>query len=930
MKNKMNAVVILFALILVACSGDGDPFSVRSWNVESAEDTEHEGLVFIRAENSFVVLGTNDKGARYTELPKMLSHFSYNFSIGKSEVTYRDFRRFTSEKWGGFANNVRKNLPVTDLTYYDAVLYANERSKSEGYDTAYTYLSAGFDAEGHCGKLDGLVFHPNVDAYRLPTEAEWMLVANQGFDTKRAWTLENAGNVLHDACTIGENYVGVCDMAGNALEWVNDWMSGLKDTVVHNFAGGADGGFNGERIVKGGYFGSPADDINIYSRGDVYMVTSATRAIYVGFRIAFGKIPDALWFSSKGVPSDSRLLPKISGSKMRSLSGSGNNRLVFRNDVTGNLAYVDYGLAPQTVFEIQDTLNCYHPDVSPDGKYVAFSTGMEGVTGNSSIYVRHIALDGDSLVKLNVENAAIPRWRIFGINDTSIVYVSDGGDNSNEGEFKKKSTWKVTFKKGKFGKPEKLFDGSYHGGMETDESIAVTGSKLLRARVLDSLGLSRESVWYDGEQACNVSLANDNSKRTLFLDFAGETGKKFVGKSYRVHERLLIADSTGKLIKSVASPSGYSFDHSEWVSGGFIPNPSQNQNLVIATLTNANGAHKKIVLVDLRDSSVVELMEGDEVWHPCLWVPKSSIIKDEGVLNMDGDSAAIYYESYSDPLLSSKMNLFWARNNYLKVIALGSSRMSLGFVPESLSVGMSLNMATIPSDMNVSHYIATNYILNHCPALKAIVVGLDFDLWYEKRGVNLKKTFLNIPGYYYDANHDFWKKEGYASMKRLSNMIINQSPHLRSMSKSFGWVEYKEHYSWNEGHFGYAALVADSTWSDDSLTYENAMEDLVDIIKRAKERNIVVLGVIFPQSPYYKKTGAFGRHGMRRSHAEALIERLKKMQDDYSNFYMLDENKMGNHDYPNKMAYDYDHLNRDGGYQVTSRIDSLLMKVLKK
>jgi len=923
---KNIAVLLLLCLAMFACSGDGDPFSIRAWNVESSVDTEHEGMVYIHADNSFVVMGTDNKIARYTETPEMMVRFSYNFSIGKHEVTYKEFYKYATDSWGAFSYNVREKLPITDLTYYDAVLYANAKSKDEGYDTAYTYGATGFDADGHCGKLEGLVFHPEVDAYRLPTEAEWMLVANQGWNTKNAWTVENANSVLHDICTIGENNVGVCDMAGNALEWVNDWLGYLKDTVVYNFAGASDGGYSGERIVKGGYFGAPAASINSYSRGDVYIITSATRAIYVGFRLAFGRIPDALWLSSSGVPSDDRLLPKISGTKMRSLTGNGNSKLVFRNDVTRNLAYIDYGSAPQTVVEIRDTLDCYHPDISPDGKYVAFSTGMEGVNAKSSIYVRQLNADGDSLVKLDVESAAIPRWRVFKTGDTSIVYVSNAGDNTSESSFKERSTWKVKFSEGKFGTPVKLFDGAYHGGVYSENGFAVTGSKLLRARVVDSVS-AVDTVWYNEEQACNVSMADDGSKRTLFLDFGGKTGKGFVGTSYGVHERLLLADSTGKLIKSVAAPSGKSFDHSEWVKGGFLSSRSENQNLVIATLSNSNGAHTNIVIVDLLDSSIIDVLEGTEVWHPCLWVPKSAMITDEGILGMDGDSAAIYFENASDPLLSSKMNLFWGRNNYIKVIALGSSRMSLGFVPSKITYGLAFNMATIPSDMNVSHHIVKDYVLNHCPVLKVIVVGVDMDLWYEYPDMNWKKTILNIPGYHYDANHNFWIEEGYASMKRLSNMIIQQTSHLKSMSETLGWVEAVEQYSWNEGHFGYDAIVTDSTWSDDTVKVEYAMSDLVDIIERSAKRDVVVLGVIFPQSPYYKKTGSYGRHGMRRSHAEKIIERLRGMEDEYSNFYLMDENKMGDHDYPDSLAYDYDHMNRDGGYKITARMDSVIHRI---
>jgi len=928
--NKIKALfLVMLGLLFVAC-GDGDPFSIENTEVTSSVDRDHNGLIRINAENSFVVMGTSDENARYYERPRMMVRFTYDFSIGKHEVTYGEFYKYaTKDGWGAFSKSVLDNWPITDVTYFDAILFANERSKAEGFDTAYTYESKGLTAEGHCGKLDGLVFRPEVDAYRLPTEAEWMLVARQGWNLKEAWTVENASGVIHQVCTIGENDVGVCDMAGNALEWVNDWMVGFKDTIVYNFAGAADGGFSGERIVKGGHFGVSSAFVNPASRGDVYSVTSSTRAIYVGFRLAFGHIPDPLWFNSRGNVSEERFMPKISGSKMRSLTGSGNNKLVFRNDVSGNLAYVDYGSAPQTVIEIQDTLDCYHPDISPNGTLVAFSTGMEGVTANSSVYVRRLNLDGDSLVKLDVENAAIPRWYVTALRDTTIIYVTNAGDNSGESEFKSYSTWQVPFMKGKFGKPVKLFDGAYHGGVSRDEHLAVTGSRLLRARI-DQDERALDSVWYNGEQACNVSLAGDGSKRTLFLDFGSKTGKEFVGKSYGVHERLLIADSTGKLVKSVAAPNGYSFDHSEWVLGGFVKARSENQNFVVATLSNANGAHQKIVLVNLLDSSITELLEGTEVWHPCLQVPANSIITDAGALSLSADSAGVYYESSDNPLLSTKMNVFWAKNNYVKVIGVGSSRMSMGFVANKITCGAALNMASVPSDMNVSQYLIVNYLLNHAPQLKAIVLGLDLDLWLERRGVNIGKVILDIPGYHYDSNHDFWIKEGTESLKRLSLMMIRQSTKLSSMMESSGWVEYKEHVSWNQGHYGVPALASDSTWSNDSTRVNEALEDLEDIIKRSAKRNVAVLGVVFPQSPYYKKTGSFGRHGMRRSHAEKVFERLGKFEDEYSNFSILDENRMGDHDYPDSLAYDYDHLNSDGGYKITARIDSALAKMLKE
>ena len=174
---------------------------------------------------------------------------TYDFYMGQAEITRREYKMMMDSvevpaKW----NQKRKftldslNYPVTNVTYYDAVLYVNARSKFEKYDTAYTYKSATFNEEGNCTGLEGLVFHPELDAYRLPTEAEWVLVASGRWNPEKGWNAENSGHGLHLVCTADEvseldsaaRDSAFCDMAGNALEWVNDWMGAFVDSVVVN------------------------------------------------------------------------------------------------------------------------------------------------------------------------------------------------------------------------------------------------------------------------------------------------------------------------------------------------------------------------------------------------------------------------------------------------------------------------------------------------------------------------------------------------------------------------------------------------------------------------------------------------------------------------------------------------------------------------
>ena len=56
-----------------------------------------------------------------------------------------------------------------------------------------------------------------------------------------------------------------------------------------------------------------------------------------------------------------------------------------------------------------------------------------------------------------------------------------------------------------------------------------------------------------------------------------------------------------------------------------------------------------------------------------------------------------------------------------------------------------------------------------------------------------------------------------------------------------------------------------------------------------------------------------------RSYAKKIIDRVSKLD-----LIMLDENKWGDHDYTDEMAYDYDHLSVLGAKQLTHRVDSVL------
>ena len=909
----MKLFFALIAFLICACSNSEWTSVPQPSSPVSCLNDSLSGMIHVDAKGSKILLGTDSENARANERPQMQVKFDYAFSLALHEVVCGEFNALMGRATGLVLNCANDSVPATNVTYYDAVLFANERSKAEGFDTAYAYVKATFDNEKHCTNLEGFAYHPEKNSYRLPTEAEWVLAASLNWNPQYGWTAENSHDQLHKVCRIKDPDAKFCDMVGNAMEWVNDWLGNFRDTILENYAGAPDGGSLGQRIVKGGSYRNTLESVNVYSRGDVYTVASSTRADYVGFRLAFGKIPNAVWMDANGMAKASRIVPLTNSTTMRSLVGTYRTKLAFRNDLSGNLAYIDYSNGILSVIEIVDTLEVYHPEISPDGQKVAFCTGIEGVSGKSKIYVRDLNSEGTNLVQLRVDQGAIPRWRILENGDTVIVYVTDAGSNKDDVAFKSASTWQVPFSKGKFGTPKKLFDGAFHGGVSKDGRLAVTGSTLLRARVS-----GHDTLWYNGEQACNVSLARDSSKRTLFLDFGGKTGQEFVGSHYGVHERLLIADASGRLVQSVGAPSGNSFDHSEWVLSG--------SDHVIATLVNANGSHSKIVLVNVSDSSVWEIADGEELWHPCLWVDRTE--NGESSL-LDIDSAGVYYvDGGSDrsAILRYRMEMYWKYKDSTEVLGLGSSRMSNGFNPSLLNSRKGLNLSYFPNSIHDVLHFADRYVYGRFDKLKYLLVSVDIDFWNASSASSFfTEEYKLYPGYVYDEHHHFGADYPAELLYEATSLSMGVDRY-RDMFLN----NYSSQFAETDGWGGKSPLVEkDSCWMDYSrvTTYKKSLETFKMIIEKALEENVTVIGIVFPQAPGYRNTGAFGRHGLRRSEALEVLDTLKQLQNVYRNFILMDENNMGSHDYDDDMAQDCDHLNMVGASHFTARLDSLLNKL---
>lgn len=292
--------------------------------------------------------------------------------------------------------------------------------------------------------------------------------------------------------------------------------------------------------------------------------------------------------------------------------GTSHFKVVFRNELDNSAIFIE-NHGNEDVMKILDLgVNAYHFQFSPDGSKLAYCTTFEGSADSSDLYVLDLNSKKSKPVKLDAPFAAIPRWRVLENGDTAIVYVSNAASDLAP-EWEQSATWQVVFKDGNFGKPKKLFDGSYHGGVAYDNSFAVTGAPRL------FMYTAKDNAYtdlYNDEQVCNVSLARDSSKIFSFLDATGKMGEQFTNDpKYWWHKYIFFMNENGEIIKAISSPGTSVFDTPEWIN---IP------NYEVGVLGTADGDVNQLVLIDVENSNVDIILVVDkdkyQIWHPDIWI----------------------------------------------------------------------------------------------------------------------------------------------------------------------------------------------------------------------------------------------------------------------------------------------------------------------
>ena len=149
-----------------------------------------------------------------------------------------------------YAEAGEESKPVIELTWWGAAFYCNMLSRQQNVEELYD--------------LELWVCDLSKTGYRLPTEAEWEYAAK--YNDRRTYPWGNSvpePNRCNYALSVGrttdvgtyspsgDTSLGLCDMAGNAWEWCNDWYGYYPTTesFIVDPAGVVSGS---SKILRGG------------------------------------------------------------------------------------------------------------------------------------------------------------------------------------------------------------------------------------------------------------------------------------------------------------------------------------------------------------------------------------------------------------------------------------------------------------------------------------------------------------------------------------------------------------------------------------------------------------------------------------------------------------------------------------------------------
>ncbi len=155
------------------------------------------------------------------------------FYAMKYPVTQQLYHFVMHEEEGAFH---RKNLPVTEVSWIDSIVFCNRLSRMLGRTECYTITN----------ESENTGLNKEADGFRLLTDAEWQYACKAGTTGYRygsidqiAWYQDNSNGSAQQVGQLLPNPWGLYDMLGNVWEWCWDLYDTNRYGNYRVFRGGS-------------------------------------------------------------------------------------------------------------------------------------------------------------------------------------------------------------------------------------------------------------------------------------------------------------------------------------------------------------------------------------------------------------------------------------------------------------------------------------------------------------------------------------------------------------------------------------------------------------------------------------------------------------------------------------------------------------------
>lgn len=258
--NKVNKIIFLINLLLILTGCD-----VGRNNIDE--------FILVKG-GSFIMGDTFGDGQKEEKPAHEVTLDSYY--ISKYEVTQKEYEELMGNN-PSFADK-GGNYPVNEVTWYDAIMYANKLSEKLGLTPYYSIT----DVEEYKNRISGArISIVGGNGYRLPTEAEWEYAARGGRKSKGfkysgsnnidevAWYSSDNNVIIRQVGEKKPNELGIYDMNGNVSEWCWDWYGDYTSESQKNPINKSKGTYanNSYKVFRGGSgHDEPTETTVIYRR----------------------------------------------------------------------------------------------------------------------------------------------------------------------------------------------------------------------------------------------------------------------------------------------------------------------------------------------------------------------------------------------------------------------------------------------------------------------------------------------------------------------------------------------------------------------------------------------------------------------------------------------------------------------------------------